>query len=441
MKSFPRAAAVAVVLVLATVRAGAQEAASFAACVESLRRDLPQHPEVRAETFAAHTRDAQDKRAAIREATDSQPEFKLPVWDYIARLVDTRRIAEGKLVLAAHAEPLQAIAERRGVDAATAGAVFGVETNYGALGGKYRVIDMTLSRSCLNPASKERKRHFFAALWLLQQGLVRPDAFQGSWAGAFGLTQFMPGTFVEYMDDGDNTGRVDIVGSVADALATTANFLAGSGWAGGLRWGVEALRRNGAAAEHVATERDHACLASGVSNQSEKCFRVERWAELGVTAAPPGLPAGTRAALLAPAGDTGPAWLITRNYRALWQYNRADAYALAIGLLSDALRGDPPMRTPWPTDDPGLGRIEMEMLQTELIRRGHLRLVADGLDGPLTREAIRAEERLLGWPVTGRAGTRVMRALMNQQESDRQRIEQTVVPEDSSPWGPTIDQR
>jgi hypothetical protein len=75
-------------------------------------------------------------------------------------------------------------------------------------------IDATLSRACLDLNNKERKRHFFAALWLLQQGLVVPDNFTGSWAGASGLTQFMPATFVAHMESASGTGAVDIVGSL-----------------------------------------------------------------------------------------------------------------------------------------------------------------------------------------------------------------------------------
>ncbi len=441
MKSCPWPIAIGAVLVLAAGRLGAQDATPFAACIESLRRELPQHPQVRAETFDTYTRDAQDIRAAIRAATESQPEFTLPVWDYIARLVDTRRIAEGKDVLSEQADRLIAIVARRGVDAETAVAVFGVETDYGKVSGRHRVIDATLSRACLNLTSKERKHHFFAALWLLQQGLVQPDTFRGSWAGAFGLTQFMPGTFVAYMDSADASGVVDIIGSAADALATTANFVSGSGWVGGLRWGAEVVRPKSALRDWVSSERDHSCLAAAASDQGGKCRSVDQWAALGVITLPPGLPAGTRAALLAPAGDQGPAWLVTRNYQAIWQYNRADAYALAIGLLSDALRGDPPMRTPWPTDDLGLGRDEMRALQTELIRRGHVDLVADGLEGPITRDAIRAEERLLGWPETGRAGARIARALTDPQPPDRRDVEQTPIPANESDHDTSGDSR
>jgi peptidoglycan hydrolase-like protein with peptidoglycan-binding domain len=112
-----------------------------------------------------------------------------------------------------------------------------------------------------------------------------------------------------------------------------------------------------------------------------------------------------------PAGVEGPAWLVTRNFQALWQYNRADAYALAIGLLANALRGEPPMKASWPTDDPGLSRVELRELQTLLVRRGHAYVDVDGADGPRTRNAVAAEERTLGLTVNGRPGVKILRRL------------------------------
>ena len=401
----------AVALALACSLLRAQEPLALSGCIDALRAELPLHPQVRPATFETHTRDVLDMRGVVRTAADSQPEFKLAIWDYIGRLVDAQRIDDGRRVLDEQSAVLPAIAARRGVDAATVVAVFGVETDYGHVVGRHRVIDATLSRACLDLKNKERKQHFFAALWLLQQGLVQPDNFTGSWAGAFGLTQFMPATFVAHMASASGTGPVDIVGSAPDALATTANYIASLGWTEGLRWGVEVAPPRGAARELIAAEREHACLGGGAA--AGKCRSIEQWAALGVTAldGPPALPPGTPAALLAPSGPDGPAWLVTRNYRAIWQYNRADAYALAIGLLSDALRGDAPMRSAWPTDDAGLSRAEFAGVQRELIRRGYADVVADGYDGPRTRAAIKAEEALRGWPQTGRAGARIARAL------------------------------
>ncbi|MDO9314263.1 MAG: lytic murein transglycosylase [Burkholderiaceae bacterium] len=417
----PGATAAGFLLAGASAQAQPQPAADFGSCVRSLRAELPKQPPLSVESFDRYTRSAEDLRPLIEKSTVTQPEFKLPVWDYLARLVDAQRVTDGRAVLEREAVVLAGIERRHAVDAATAVAVFGVETDYGRVTGRYPVVDATLSRACLNLASRERKAHFFAALWLLQEGLVRPDTFRGSWAGAFGLTQFMPGTFMENMDDGDASGTIDIVASVPDALATTARFLKGLGWTAGLPWGIEVSVPRDQAQPWNALERDHACLEA--ATPAGLCRRVEQWTAAGVRRIDGGpllpqdadrdapLRSDTSAALLMPAGVDGPAWLVTRNYQAAWRYNRADAYALAIGLLADRLRGAPPMQAAWPTDDAALSRAEVVELQTLLRQRGHCDVTADGHDGPRTRSAIEAEETLLGNTPTGRAGARLLTAL------------------------------
>ena len=394
--------------------ATAQGTGGWEACVAQLRRELPQHAEVRAETFDTYTQQAKDLRPVIEAATRSQPEFQLPIWDYVARLADAEREADGREVLRREQQALAAIESRHGVDAATVVAVFGVETDYGRVKGRYPVVDATLSRACLALDSRERKAHFFAALWLLQEGLVEPETFRGSWAGAFGLTQFMPATFVSFRDDGDGSGKPDIMGSTADALATTARYLAALGWQPELPWGWEVRVPAPVAATRNALQGEHGCLAPKRPPNSPpgRCLDLSQWAALGVVRAD-GRPLGGRstAALLMPAGAEGPAWLVTRNFQALWQYNRADAYALAIGLLANALRGEPPLQAAWPTDDPGLSRAEMRELQTLLVRRGHGDVDVDGADGPRTRSAVAAEQQALGLAVIGRAGAKILRRL------------------------------
>src|SRR5262245_31367309 len=145
---------------------GAQE---FSACVDALRRELPRHPEVKAQTFETHATRAHDLRPVIEAATAAQPEFRLAVWDYMARRVDAERIADGRRLMAEQAQALAAAEKRHGVDGATTVAVFGIETDYGRVAGRYPVVDATLSRACLDLGSAERQRHFFAALWLLQE--------------------------------------------------------------------------------------------------------------------------------------------------------------------------------------------------------------------------------------------------------------------------------
>ncbi|GAB3772217.1 lytic murein transglycosylase [Ramlibacter monticola] len=407
-------------LACSALPAASQEAGSpLSACVAALRKDLPAHRDVSAQTFETYTRDAQDLRPVIENATRAQPEFQIPIWDYLARRVDAQRIEEGRALLQLEAAALEGIARTHRVEPAVAVAVFGIETDYGHVRGRYPVVDATLSRACLNLGSRERKQHFFDALWLLQEGVVRQEDFNGSWAGAFGMTQFMPGTFRQHMADGDGSGSSDIVHSVPDALATTARYLRSMGWADGQRWGVE-VRVPEALAQAGAAQSEHGCLASAAP--SGKCRSAQAWSDAGVTridGSPllqPDPAAGhvdgsTPAALLMPAGAPGPAWLVTPNYQAIWRYNRADTYALAIGLLSDALRGLPPPQAAWPTDDPGLSRVQFRELQQLLLDRGHCEMRVDGSEGPRTGAAIRAEEERLGWPPTGRAGSKLLAAL------------------------------
>ena len=409
-----------VALACGPLPAASQEPATpLAACITALRKELPAHRDVSVQTFETYTREAQDLRPVIENATRAQPEFRIPIWDYLARRVDPQRIEDGRALLQQEAPALEGIARSHRVEPAVAVAVFGIETDYGRVRGRYPVVDATLSRACLNLDSRERKQHFFDALWLLQQGVVRPEDFTGSWAGAFGMTQFMPGTFRQHMADGDGSGTPDIVHSVADALATTARYLRSMGWAEGQRWGIE-VRVPAALAQSGAAEGEHGCLASAAP--TGRCRTAQAWSEAGVTRADgsPLLQADRAAglaegagptALLMPGGEQGPAWLVTPNYQAIWRYNRADTYALAIGLLSDALRGLPPPQVAWPTDDPGLSRAQFRELQQLLLDRGHCGMRVDGAEGPRTAAAIRAEEERLGWPPTGRAGSRLLAAL------------------------------
>ena len=122
-------------------------------------------------------------------------------------------------------------------------------------------------------------------------------------------------------------------------------------------------------------------------------------------------PSGAPSAILLPAGPGGPAFVVLRNFDALYAYNAAESYALAIAHLADRLRGGEPFATPWPTDDPGLSRAERRELQTLLLARGHAIGEPDGLIGTMTRRAIRDEQARLGHAQDGRAGMKLLRAL------------------------------
>ncbi|KES23175.1 MULTISPECIES: lytic murein transglycosylase [Pseudomonas] len=336
---------------------------------------------------------------SVLDLLNAQPEFVTPLWDYLAGLVDEQRVADGKAMLAQHAELFERVARQYRVDKYTVAAVWGVESDFGRITGKRPLLVSLGTLSCYGRRQAFFQGEFFATLKLLQQGDLRDPAITGSWAGAFGQTQFMPSTYARIAEDFDGDGHRDLVGSVPDALASTANYLRKAGWVPGAAWGYEVkLPANFAESQAGRTKRR----------------TVADWQALGVKRIDGGpLPAGdARAAILLPTGKAGPAFLVLRNYDAIYSYNAAESYALAIALLSDRLRGEPGLRTPWPTDDPGLSRAQRKELQRLLLARGHAIGEPDGLIGDNTRRAIQAEQQRLGLqPADGRAGQKILKAL------------------------------
>ncbi|WP_425478239.1 lytic murein transglycosylase [Pseudoxanthomonas winnipegensis] len=330
---------------------------------------------------------------------DSQPEFSTPIWDYLAPLVDAQRVADGQAMRAQHAEVLARVAQDSGVDAATVVAVWGVESDYGRVQGKRPLLVSLSTLACFGRRQEFFRGELLATLALLQSGDLTPDGLTGSWAGAFGQTQFMPSTYQRIAVDGDGDGRRDLVHSVPDALASTANYLKRAGWQTGQPWGFEV---------RVPAGWD-------ASRAGRKAKRpVREWVAAGITRADGGAIAAddTPAALLLPAGVAGPAFLVFRNFDAIYSYNAAESYALAIALLSDRLRGGGPLIASWPTDDPPLDRARRKELQLLLLARGHDLGTPDGLVGAQTRRAIASEQQALGLaPVDGRAGRKILQAL------------------------------
>ena len=370
--------------------------AAFASCLAGLRADA-QAKGVSGATYDTHTAALAPDMAVI-DFLDAQPEFVTPIWDYLAALVDDERVADGRAMLAEWAPVLARVEAEYGVDAATVVAVWGVESNYGRNFGSRPLLTSLSTLSCFGRRQSFFRGEFFTTLKIIQDGHVAPERLTGSWAGAFGHTQFMPSTFMRLAVDFDGDGRRDLVDSVPDALASTANFLKRAGWRGDLPWGFEVSLPQG-------------MDVSGVGRRNKQ--PISAWAARGVRRidGAPMPAAATPAGLLLPAGKDGPAFLVTRNFDAVYSYNAAESYGLAIAHLSDRLRGGAPFATPWPTDDPGLSRAERRELQQLLIARGHDIGEADGMIGARTREALKLEQAALGLAADGRAGQRVLQAL------------------------------
>ena len=389
MRRSPACLAFCLVL-LATTQAGA---ASFSDCLEGLR-GAAQAGGVDAATFDKATRGLAPNPDVL-ELAEVQPEFKTPIWDYLAGLVDEERVNDGRAMMARWGQALALAQSRFGVDPATLTAVWGVESDYGRSVGSRPVVQSLATLAC--GGRRQARSEFIAALKIIQHGDIDPAQFNGSWAGAFGHTQFMPSTFLRVAVDLDGDGRKDLINSVPDALGSTAAYLHKSGWAAGGEWGFEVRLP-----EHYA----------GPSGRNRK-EPMAAWAARGFTRIDgQRLPGGGSAGLLLPAGPAGPAFLVTRNFDAIYSYNPAESYALAVALLSDRLRGRHGLVAAWPTNDPGLSRADRREMQTLLMRRGYdLDGKADGVIGTKTRQAIVDFQSRSGLSPNGRASVSVLAAL------------------------------
>ena len=368
-------------------------AANFPQCLANLwpqaaRRGISQ------QTYVALTRDlTPDLR--LMDLMDAQPEFTKAVWDYLDTLVSDARIARGKELLAQHRAVFDAAERTYGVDRYVIAAIWGVETNYGTLAGDRPVLRSTATLACVGRRQAYFREEFLSALEIVQRGDVHPDRLKGSWAGAFGATQFMPTTFKRFAVDGDGDGRRDIVDSVADIIFSTASNLKIGGWVAGQTWGYEVAVPQGF--DYLLADRG-------------KQMTLREWEHLGLRRAngKPFPRPSDRAYLLVPAGSRGPAFLMLQNFRAIMKYNPAEAYALAIGHLADRFRGEPPFVQPWPRDERVLSLSERLELQQLLAQRGFNVGEPDGRLGARSRVALRQFQARSGLPADGFASASML---------------------------------
>jgi lytic murein transglycosylase len=384
----------AVALTSFAVLAPAHAEQDFATCLQGMRAAAGAKG-VSAATFDSQTSGLSPDRTVL-DLQQQQPEFKTPIWDYLAALVDDQRIADGRAMLTQWRSTLDAVEARFGVDRHVVVAVWGVESDFGKSIGKRPLVQSLATLACYGEHASYFRGELIATLKIIDEGNVNPAHLVGSWAGAFGHTQFMPSTFMRLAVDMDGSGKRDIVDSVPNALGSTANFLRKSGWTTGESWGFEVILPAG---YHGPTGRG-----------AKRPF--SSWAAAGVRRADGrALPAAGTAGLIIPAGREGPAFLVTHNFDAIYSYNAAESYALAISLLSDRLKGAGPLVGTWPTNDRGLSRAERKEVQALLTQRGYDVGTPDGAVGAKTHEAIKSYEAKLGLPQTGRPGGVVLDAL------------------------------
>ena len=311
------------------------------------------------------------------------------IWSYLER-VNAAQIARGKSRMADNASLFARMERETGVEAAAVASIWGNETGYGNILGTFYVPEALASL-----AYEGRRRAFFeselmASLTLMQRGLISRDELVGSYAGALGQVQFMPSNILKLGVDGDGDGHRDIRNSLADAFLSCANYLKAHGWRTGEPWLAEARLPRGFRYETAGPDIRKT---------------VAEWDTLGVTLVD-GRPISAIAgrdltvSVILPAGHRGVAMLAFENYRRFLDYNPSQSYAISVAHLANRLKGGGDFRAAWPTDLGGMGKNDLEELQTYLVRLGY-DLKPDGRYGDKTRAAVRAYQLTQGLPADG----------------------------------------
>jgi lytic murein transglycosylase len=350
-------------------------------------------------TFEAETRGLEpdyklpDLLLPGRPATGapSQAEFVQVPADYIKEASIARLAAYGQKLMQQYRPALDQIEKRFGVPAPVVLAIWGRETDFGRYTLPYDGLRVLATQAYVGRRKDQYRNEFILALKILGDGVVSRKDLRASWGGAVGLTQFLPSEYYKHGVDLDGDGKVDLWHSVPDALASAAQQLVNKGWQSGLRWAYE-----------VQAPANNDCT-TGVPEVTKP---IGDWLRAGfvpvrgerLSAAEKAQPAS----LLQPEGIYGPAFLTTKNYFVIKEYNFSDLYVLFVGHLSDRMTSPLAFATPWSASHQ-LRTADVEAMQRGLTRIGLYKDKIDGKAGMQTRAALGAYQKSAGlkvdcWP-------------------------------------------
>jgi lytic murein transglycosylase len=329
----------------------------------------------------------------------SQAEFIQVPADYIKDASIARLAADGQKLLAQYRPALNAIEARFSVPATVVLAIWGRETDYGRYKLPYDLVRVLATQAYVGRRKDQYRTEFILALKILSDGVVKRPDLRASWAGATGLTQFLPSEFYKHGVDFDGDGRVDIWHSVPDALASAAQQLVNKGWQKGVRWAYE-----------VRAPANIDC-AMGVPEVTKP---IGEWLRAGfIPVRGQKLSASEQAepaSLLQPEGIYGPSFLTTKNYFVIKEYNFSDLYVLFVGHLSDRMTSPLPFATPW-SASAQLRTADVEAMQRGLTQLGLYKDKLDGKAGMQTRAALGAYQKKAGLKVDCWPSDAVLRAI------------------------------
>ncbi len=260
----------------------------------------------------------------VIELDRKQPEKKMTFAQYKKNVVNQQRIHRGRQLMAEHAEELKWVERQYGVPPQYVVALWGVETSFGANTGGFKVIDSLATLAWEGRRAEFFKSELLKALRIIDQGHISAAAMKGSWAGAMGQNQFMPSSFFNFAVDADGDGHIDIWNTRLDVFASTANYLAKSGWKHSERWGRRVRVPQGFPESLVGPKT---------------IKPLSYWSQLGVTnmnGSP--LPVeNMNASIVAPDGLSSETYIVYGNYQTIMSWNRSTYFATSVGLIADAL--------------------------------------------------------------------------------------------------------
>ena len=268
---------------------------------------------------------AAESRPAVIEAITRPAEHVRPWFEYRALFMTDKRIREGAEFYTAHRVLLDEVAARSGVPGAIVAAIVGVETSYGRLTGRFRVLDALATLAFDYPPRAAYFRGELEQLLLLaREKGVDPLTATGSYAGAMGAPQFMPRSYRTFAVDGDRDGKVDLWGDWPDIVESVAHYLAANGW----------RRDEPVFAPAELRYPDVEELSSGKLELGSSVDSLQRKGVEFETTLPP----EARTLFVAQRGADGPSYGVGfNNFWVITRYNRSSMYARVVSELADAI--------------------------------------------------------------------------------------------------------
>lgn len=306
----------------------------------------------------------------VIELDRSQAEFTKMPWEYVESAASSNRVSQGKSKLSENNGVLSAAERLYGTPKEVVTAIWGMESSFGSGMGSMDLVNALSSLAYDGRRRDFAEKQLLAMASMINRGDASLSQFKGSWAGGMGHTQFIPTTWIEQGVDGNGDGRKNPWSS-ADALSSTASYLASSGWVRGLSPFYEV---------RLPAGFDYQLLNAGKRS-------LDAWRAAGLTAVDESFDGSHEAELWLPAGKNGPALLLTKNFDVIKVYNNSSSYALGVALLAKRIAGGSNIQASWPKHEQPLSRTQVQNLQRNLTAKGYDTKGIDGVAGANTRLA------------------------------------------------------